>query len=596
MPGTGNTGKAAVALACQGGGSHAAYTAGVLKTILRQQKGQHFQVMGFSGTSGGAICALLAWYGQLQAGPNTAKGAERSGELLEAFWYDNAASSLWERVVNWWAVELQRLPVEIRLSPYEMPFALTKTLLESWSPRREFVDLKALLAAHISFPAIEAIGRFQAFEADLRAQRKHQGLRELTALIDGQPAFDESVEVIQERVARANSDVQRLADFDQVKEILDHTTSQILTRTHVNSIEADIAEARRRLPILLVGAVNVLSGKFKTFSSLLGEISVNSMAASATLPWIFQAQQVNGSFYWDGLFSHNPPILKFVSGQEEARDKPDEIWVVQINPQTIATLPTTADGIQERRARLTGNLSLYQEIEAIEAVNKWIADGSFSADDQHKMVAIHHVEMDSDRLETYRSSDTASKVERDPSFLRALMQHGEAQAALFWPVRCFVEEVINARAPMSSKKALEGSVAADVVLRFPPRWPEVRGRDALGKVIAQARDAFSSKGHPPLHVAVTRMEPHHPRSAATDMLATPEPEDGMVWEIDWEARGAFAATAGQPDTLVYLEGSALATVRRNRLSAITLQTRDAVRAEHTVEHPVAHARPRTSRR
>ena len=61
----GDGGRPRVALACQGGGSHTAFTAGVLKTLLR---GGGQDVVGFSVKSGGAICALLACYGLLTGG------------------------------------------------------------------------------------------------------------------------------------------------------------------------------------------------------------------------------------------------------------------------------------------------------------------------------------------------------------------------------------------------------------------------------------------------------------------------------------------------------------------------------------------------
>src|SRR4051812_49746986 len=53
-----------VAIACQGGGSHTAFTGGVLQRLLAD--GQH-RIVALSGSSGGAVCALLAWYG-LQTG------------------------------------------------------------------------------------------------------------------------------------------------------------------------------------------------------------------------------------------------------------------------------------------------------------------------------------------------------------------------------------------------------------------------------------------------------------------------------------------------------------------------------------------------
>jgi NTE family protein len=52
--------KRRIAIACQGGGSHTACTAGALKKLL-MEKPDEYDVVALSGTSGGAICALLAW-------------------------------------------------------------------------------------------------------------------------------------------------------------------------------------------------------------------------------------------------------------------------------------------------------------------------------------------------------------------------------------------------------------------------------------------------------------------------------------------------------------------------------------------------------
>jgi hypothetical protein len=66
-----------VAIACQGGGSHTAFTAGVLKRLLGPEELAGVEVVGLSGTSGGAVCALLAWYALLDDDP------ARAGKLLE---------------------------------------------------------------------------------------------------------------------------------------------------------------------------------------------------------------------------------------------------------------------------------------------------------------------------------------------------------------------------------------------------------------------------------------------------------------------------------------------------------------------------------
>src|SRR6516165_4147070 len=81
----GSRGQRRVVIACQGGGSHTAFTAGVLKRLLGAKELTGYQVSGLSGTSGGAVCALLAWYALLDGDP------VRAGLLLDRFWADNSA-------------------------------------------------------------------------------------------------------------------------------------------------------------------------------------------------------------------------------------------------------------------------------------------------------------------------------------------------------------------------------------------------------------------------------------------------------------------------------------------------------------------------
>src|SRR5690349_18172118 len=62
-----------IAIACQGGGSHTAFTAGVLSRWLEDDALREVEVKGLSGTSGGAICALLAWSALLEKRPEDAR-------------------------------------------------------------------------------------------------------------------------------------------------------------------------------------------------------------------------------------------------------------------------------------------------------------------------------------------------------------------------------------------------------------------------------------------------------------------------------------------------------------------------------------------
>ncbi|MGI8860916.1 MAG: patatin-like phospholipase family protein [Rubrobacteraceae bacterium] len=109
-----------VAIACQGGGSHTAFTAGVLKRLLRAEELKGYEVVGFSDTSGGAVCALLAWH-HLSRGDSAG-----AAEALDAYWRDNSATAPHEQIVNHWTVwagDLQNFVTMPAVSPYYNPFS-----------------------------------------------------------------------------------------------------------------------------------------------------------------------------------------------------------------------------------------------------------------------------------------------------------------------------------------------------------------------------------------------------------------------------------------------------------------------------------------
>lgn len=82
-----------IAIACQGGGSHSAFTAGVLKRLL-VEKLERYEIVALSGTSGGAICALLVWYALLRG------DRKEAVRLLDSFWESVSADSPAERALN----------------------------------------------------------------------------------------------------------------------------------------------------------------------------------------------------------------------------------------------------------------------------------------------------------------------------------------------------------------------------------------------------------------------------------------------------------------------------------------------------------------
>lgn len=340
-----STGPIRVSIACQGGGSHTAFTAGVLKPLLRAEEAGKFKIIGLSGTSGGAICAALAWYGLIKQ----ARGEwdrDQAITILDEFWRDNMARSLWEQIWNAWTVSLVRLHAsgklpELKTSPYRPEVVVATELARCLAPRQEFFDLRLLLEKYLKLDEVP------------------------------QPVIE---------------------------------------------------------PRLLLGAVAVLSGRFKAFDSMAAEISIDAILASTTLPTLFQGVRIGDEVYWDGLFSQNPPIREFLS-KTEVNLKPDEIWIIRINRQEIGEEPTSVEEIEDRRNALAGNLSLNHEIDVINKINSWLGDSVVRSKlAQLKPVAVHSIWMSHALMEKLTF---VSKLNRDPAFLTELIADGEMQGEAF---------------------------------------------------------------------------------------------------------------------------------------------------------------------
>ncbi len=251
-----NNNRKRVAIACQGGGSHTAFTAGALTKLLKEkaEEKHDYKIVALSGTSGGSICALLAWYGLLTNDTN------RAVELLDSFWRDNSANSLQDKLLNDWLLWTNRFFENAGGAPTVSPY---------YYPSQGQNLLKNMLERHV--------------------------------------------------------------DFGKANDL--KTPSS---------------------PMLLIGAADVLSGEFKAFSSYRDRIHVEMILASAAIPTLFRAVHTNGGVYWDGLFSQNPPVREL----PDAEPKPNEIWVIQINPEKSKSEPKTMPQITDRRNELSDNLVL----------------------------------------------------------------------------------------------------------------------------------------------------------------------------------------------------------------------------------------------
>jgi NTE family protein len=180
----------------------------------------------------------------------------------------------------------------------------------------------------------------------------------------------------------------------------------------------ELRELARRpgVPILHIGAVEVLSGHFELFTG--EDLSADCLLASAAIPEMFRAVHVPGrGVYWDGLFSQNPPIHDLIEHDL------DEIWVIQINSSTCARVPTETHEILDRRNALSGNLSMEQELAFIEMLNRAIASGKLTDSKYHRI----HVE----RIPMDRELGYRSKMDRSPALLEELREFGKTKCRWF---------------------------------------------------------------------------------------------------------------------------------------------------------------------
>lgn len=497
-----------IAIACQGGGSHAAYAAGALPVLLPQFRNMGpaagashagagngaaadpgpdgvLVLSGISGTSGGAISALLAWYGFLLGDPDAAR------EKLERFWHANCATTPGERWLNdvgQWAGNL--VQVDLKFSPYLSPLreietftAATWPMLTSLWPalggwiRGRYFQLRESVAPHVDFALVGALGEFCSIPGEIRRWQACA----LEARMAPDPAERER---LQARLATIGGTIRtRLASADWIADWADRhalpagaplrsvfgawktppwppqSSPSSPKPAALERLAGAVRAATQPIPQLLIGAVDIDSGAFVAFSSEHAPddagITLDAVVASASLPWVFMAQPVRtrdpetleprSIACWDGLFSQNPPIKNFISGGADRARKPDGVWILQINQDrydftsrvAAASGGQTGDELWHRRDTLSGNLSLNQEVAFIEAMNGRLDDPGQRSRPHDKPIEVVRIVMDGDAVgqAARKALGLFSKFDRDPGLAQALLAHGREQAGRYLALR-----------------------------------------------------------------------------------------------------------------------------------------------------------------
>ncbi|WP_420101116.1 patatin-like phospholipase family protein [Bosea sp. (in: a-proteobacteria)] len=135
---------------------------------------------------------------------------------------------------------------------------------------------------------------------------------------------------------------------------------------------------------LFIAATNVRTGKIAVFGR--DQLTADHVMASACLPMVFQAVEIDGEAYWDGGYMGNPALFPLFY---EAHC--DDVLLVQINPLQRKELPTKAREIQDRLNEITFNASLLRELRAIDFVNRLVDAGKLPRE-EYKRVLMHRID------------------------------------------------------------------------------------------------------------------------------------------------------------------------------------------------------------
>jgi NTE family protein len=307
-------------LALQGGGSHGAFTWGVLDRLLEEP---WLQIAAISGTSAGAMNAAVLADGWTEGG---AEGAR------------NALDKYWQRVSRAAAFSpLQRSPFD--------------RIMGRWS-------------------------------------------------LDTSPAY-----VVMDLMSRV------LSPYDL----------NPLDLHPLRSILAESVDFNRlvRSPIkLFITTTNVRTGRGRIFRN--GEITADVLLASACLPTMFRAIEIDGEVYWDGGYTGNPTITPLIR-ESDAHDT----ILVQINPRERPDIPRSATDILNRLNEISFNSPLMKELRMIGLLRQ-VADPGTGEGARWAQMRTHRIMTD-----MLVQVGASSKLNAEWDFVAMLRTEGRRAASEF---------------------------------------------------------------------------------------------------------------------------------------------------------------------
>lgn len=170
---------------------------------------------------------------------------------------------------------------------------------------------------------------------------------------------------------------------------------------------------------LFLTATNVRTGQVKVFRT--DEVSVDVVMASACLPTLFKAVEIDGEYYWDGGYTGNPALFPLYKTTQSC-----DILIIHINPIERPAPPMLANQIFNRVNEISFNSSLLNEYRAIAFVNKLLDEDWLKKEyrDKLKYILLHSISADN----ALSDLSVATKNTNDWDFLLMLRNRGIAKA------------------------------------------------------------------------------------------------------------------------------------------------------------------------
>jgi NTE family protein len=178
--------------------------------------------------------------------------------------------------------------------------------------------------------------------------------------------------------------------------------------------EIDFAAVSHGPLKVFVSATHVATGRAVVFTG--SRLDAQAVLASACLPLLFQAVEIDGQAYWDGGYSANPALAPLIQRCVSA-----DLMLVQINPLRVEDTPRTSTEILDRISELTFNASLLTQMRTVEFVNGLITTGALRGA-TCKTVRMHRI----DGGEAIRAYPSSTRSSTDAAMIRALFDMGQA--------------------------------------------------------------------------------------------------------------------------------------------------------------------------